>query len=344
MKNIIMKKLIKKINRKLKRTWNCILIFLLITGCTSQKDCSDYKKQLESCEIEHSDCLEEKDRMNMEILVLKNTKEILIEKVDNLENQLELCDTMLLLQTKQCKDSIEFLNERIKIYKNTIANYSNLNNKLKDSVEYWQNEFIDSTNLLKSQILEQCFIIEYFSLKLDQALFFIVDTFSIDNTKFFIIERQPDVFDTVKIYHSESTYWIVNYVLKNDTITTFRNDFIDYQNSQDHAVLIINAEGTFCQDAYPILAVNVNDTFYCRIVIDQLTSIVHILKSYDDIENISLEFINDKADSTCDRNVTINSVALNKYEMDSIDVILPAVVEGGKIRMRHNGAKIIIKP
>ena len=282
-----------------------LLIILLISGCNPRKDCIEYEKQIKDCELENSICKQEQKRLEMKVSLLNDAKDLLVKERNNLQEQLNLCDTLLFYQAINCRDSIKGLNLQIQNQKEALI---------------------------------------YFMGQTEKALFFIEDTFSISDEKFFIIDRGVSS-DTVKIYHEESIYWIVNYLFKNDTITKYENDFINLQETEGHVVLIINAEGTFCQGFYPVLAVNVNDTLYCRSVIDHTQPIlIHILKSYNEIKNISLEFINDVVDSTCDRNITINSVILNKMEMDSIEVVLPAKVEGGKIIMENNGAKIIITP
>jgi hypothetical protein len=292
----------------MKKLLNFMLASLLLTGCTSQKDCTEYKTQIEACK---TDLIQSKNQI--EILETDNIK--LIKSVDDL------------------KKEVNILVNDLNLCEEISGNYTETIKKLYDSILG-----------LNSQIENQKELLIYYLDRVDKALFFIEDTFSIGDEKFFVINRGIDI-DTIKIYHSESIYWIVNYLFKNDTITRYKNDFINLQETEGHVVLILDAEGTFCQGFYPILAVNVNDTLYCRTIINHESPIlVHILRSYNDIDNISLEFINDAADSTCDRNVIINSVILNRMEMDSIELISPAKIVNDKIRLNHSGAKIIITP
>lgn len=333
------------------------LIYLLIiiaASCCPKKNCLTYEKQVEACKKEKSNLKAKVDYLKMENITLMDSINRLHKEINILVNDLNFCDEMLGYNDEICdssikqvtsdltkkinsiKNALEYCNE---VYNNDIVKLSECNEE-KELLNDRISELLIEIGRIKTEF--ESFQIDNNNLKftnqtlwerLRDALFFVNDTVYKGDEAFYVIDDGTLDLDTVKIYFTESIYHIVDYIFKNDTIRKYQNDFINEQNTIGQTVLLIEADSVYYPS--PVLNVMINDTLYSRSPIDNDVNIVHILKSYEDIDKIELELTNNVR-------TIIYKIGLNRFEMDSLDVISPAYVDDDRIIMEEAGAKIII--
>jgi hypothetical protein len=172
-------------------------------------------------------------------------------------------------------------------------------------------------------LIDTVFISDPIIISLCKPFICIVDTFSIGEEKFFIVDIGGSQYDTIQIFHSEKTWYIVSVNFK-DTIINRSNTVYDHKNSvntSDISSLIIKATGTICDNVYPYLKLYVNDSFVRDISIDNSNkdSIYKeiIKKSFTDITSLKLEYDNDcyHEQPYQDRNIFIYQVKINNLDI-----------------------------
>jgi hypothetical protein len=321
------------------------LLIILAVGCCPKKNCSTYEKQIEQCKQEKSDIKSQVDGLKLENINLMDSINIQHKEINTLVNDLNLCEYMLDHNDIACdsiikriitikNDSINKLSIKIRQLITGIEAYEIANIKLSNMINELslsEQTLQDSVNAMiiyqQAQQENILFLID----RMKDALFFINDTVYIGNEAFYVIDN--GTLDTVKVYFNQSTYRIVDYVFKNDTVRKYQNDFINEQNTVGQTVLLIKAD-SINKENTPILNVFVDDVLSRRILIDDEINIVHIYKSYADIHKIELELTNNVK-------TIIDKIGINRYEVD-VKVIPPAYIQGTKIIMEEIGAKIII--
>lgn len=311
-----------------------IFALLVLFSCDQDSEVRDLRKELNEMRTE-------KDKLSQELFTCVREKsdleqefqDSIIAYVNSIIEQYK-CDTL--------RDTIIVQD----IIRDTIIRTLVIHDTIFETETIW--EALYDTIILRDTVyhVDTIYMAETPFILRQNCMFYVLDTFSLGAEKWFIIDRGADKDDTVKIFYSDRTYWIVGYHFK-DTVVYRNYIYFDWQETsqtEDISALVITASGSICEGEYPRLRIYVNGDHFkdARINKESPQSYVfNIPNGYAEINELALEFDNDcyNPDQGEDRNVEIFKVRLNNVDLLELDPVFSGHVRqlDSSIWMPSNG-------